>query len=154
MDVQLGILFGLTAMLGWGISDFIGAHVSRKIGPFRAFVLTGVVTSIFLLILIPFFFKSATFSSLTIILVLITAFLYMVAGLSYYKGLTVGDVSIVSPVGSSYPILTVILSVLFLGENLTGLQIAAIASAIIGSVLVSFRLKDLLKLSTKRLAKG
>lgn len=154
MSVQLGILFGLVAMIGWGISDFLGAYISRKATPFKAFFLTRAFATALLIVLLLSFFKPVTLSSFSVLLVLIAAGLYIFSGLAYYKGVTVGEVSIVVPVASSYPVITVILSVLFLNESLTYLQIVAIASAILGSLLTSFKLRDISRLSLKRISKG
>lgn len=154
MDAQLGIFFGLIAMLGWGLSDFLGAYISRKTTPLKAFTLTRTFGLLLLALFFLIFTTPVRFSPFSIILVLVTAVLYVLSGLSYYKGLTIGQVSVISPVASSYPALTVILSVLLLKESLTSQQIAAISLAILGSILASFKLKDLIKLNPKNAARG
>jgi transporter family protein len=53
---------------------------------------------------------------------------------AYRRG---GNASVVTPLAAVYPMVTVILAVLFLGEKLVGLQIAGIALALIGGVLLS-----------------
>jgi drug/metabolite transporter (DMT)-like permease len=154
MDVQLGLLFGLVAMASWGISDFLAAYISRKIGFFRAFAITRALSMILLLLLIPFFFTQVALSQTAIILILVTAFFFIVANLSYYKGFAVGEISVISPIASTYPVITVLLSVFLLKESLSLLQIAAIGLAIIGSVLTSFRFADLKNLKPKKFSQG
>jgi drug/metabolite transporter (DMT)-like permease len=154
MNIQFGILLGLVSMLGWGVSDFLGAYISRKTTPLKAFTLTRLFGTAALLILSILFFQSAGLSLFTISLALVTALLYVVASVSYYKGMTIGNVSIISPVASSYPALTVVLSVLLLGEKLTGLQEAAILTIIIGAILVPFKLSDFRKKKVKSISKG
>lgn len=154
MDFQLGLLFGLIAMVGWGTSDFLAAMISRKIGFFRAFALTRILSMVLLLLLIPFFFQPITLSQSTIILILVAAFFFIIANLSYYKGFAVGEISVISPIASTYPVITVLISVFLLKESLSLLQIAAVGLAIMGSVLTSFRLADLRKLKPQKFAQG
>lgn len=37
MDISLGILFGIFAMLSWGVSDFCVSKSARGCDPIRAF---------------------------------------------------------------------------------------------------------------------
>lgn len=53
---------------------------------------------------------------------------------AYRRG---GKASVVTPLAAIYPMVTVILAVVFLGEKLVGVQIAGIALALVGGVLLS-----------------
>ena len=53
---------------------------------------------------------------------------------AYRRG---GKASVVTPLAAIYPMITVILAVVFLGESLAAVQIAGIALALIGGVLLS-----------------
>ena len=53
---------------------------------------------------------------------------------AYRRG---GKASVVTPLAAVYPMVTVILAVVFLGEKLAAVQIAGIALALIGGVLLS-----------------
>jgi len=53
---------------------------------------------------------------------------------AYRRG---GKASVVTPLAAVYPMITVILAVVFLGEKLVAVQIAGIALALIGGVLLS-----------------
>ena len=56
---------------------------------------------------------------------------------SSYRALTVGPISIVSPIVSGYAAVTVVLAVLVLGEHLGGGKLAAVVVAFVGVVLAS-----------------
>ena len=58
-----------------------------------------------------------------------------------YRGLALGPMAVVSPIGGAYAAVTVILAVLFLGERLTPLQTAAVAVTFAGVLLASTDLR-------------
>lgn len=144
----MGIILGLLSMFGWGTSDFLAAKVSRKTGYLVAYFWTQLVA--FFIALIYFFIKLPTFNVNNIIQSLVfllpAGFLFMVGTLAFYKGLVAGQVSLVSPIGSSWILITVFLSVIFLKEVLLINQVIAIILIIIGIVLLSIKPKELLKI--------
>jgi len=60
-----------------------------------------------------------------------------------YRGLALGPMAVVSPIGGAYAAVTVLLAVLFLGERLTPPQIAAVAVTFAGVLLASTDLRVL-----------
>jgi drug/metabolite transporter (DMT)-like permease len=144
--MNIGFLSGLLSMLGWGIADFLAAKSSRKIG----FILTLFFIQIigFFLALVYFFLKFPTINikglSRFFIILFSASFLLLVATLAFYKGFEKGKVSLVSSISSSYSMVTVILSIIFLGEILKSNQIIAIFLIILGIVLASINLKELI----------
>ncbi len=154
MDISLGILFGIVAMLGWGIADFFAAKAVRKISVFKTFFWIEIATLITLLVPFLLFFEFPSLSFFDILLILIIAFLALISVLSFYKGLQVGNVSIISPIAASAAVIAVILSLIFLNETLTILQTTAISMVIFGAILTSFKFHDLIRLRLKNIAKG
>ena len=144
----MGIIAGLLSMLGWGTSDFLAAKSSRKIGFTLTLFWTQTVS--FLIALIYFFvnFQILNIANIPkfIISLAISGFLYMIATLAFYKGLKEGQVSLVSPIGASWVMITIILSVIFLKEVLQTNQIIAIILIILGIVLVSADVGGILRI--------
>ena len=93
-------------------------------------------------------------SRTTIDIILITGLLGVISYLAFYKGLQVGKVSIISPIAACWAAVTVILSLIFLHETLTALQSIGVTLAILGAVLTSFKLHDLINLKLKNFATG
>ena len=62
--------------------------------------------------------------------------------LTFFKALQLGPVAIVSPVSSSYAVVTVLLAVIFLGERLSAGQSIGIAATMVGVALASLSLRD------------
>lgn len=154
MALSLGILFGIGAMLSWGVSDFLAAKAARKTSVIKALVWSQIAgTSILVLAFLLFFkFPAVSFASLT--LILLGGFLNIAALLAFYKGMQIGNVSVISPISSSFAVITVILSLIFLNENLSALQATGVSLAILGSILASFKFHDLIRLRLKNIAVG
>ena len=134
-------------MFGWGASDFLAAKCSRKIGYFLTYFWAQIVTIVVTLIVFPIKFQTLDTSNISRYLIFLApaGFLFMIATLAFYKGLTKGQVSLVSPIASSWSMIVVILSIIFLHETLRINQIIAIVLIISGMILASLNLKELLK---------
>lgn len=151
MGAFLGFFSGLGAMVSWGIGDFFAAVASKERGAFRTLFIVQlvglVITAIAVLIfdrnlLIPFPILGLSF--------LLSVFMFM-ALLCFYKSLEIGPVSVTSPVASSYSLITVFISVLFLGERLTSLQWLAVFIVVLGIFLASTNFKEIsLKVKNKK----
>ncbi len=154
MAVTLGILFGIVAMIGWGVADFFVAKAVRKANVLKTFVWSQIIGLVLFLIIFLLFFKFPIISFSLLGILLIAGFLGVVPLLAYYKGLQIGAVSIISPIAASYAAVTVVLSLIFLNETLTALQAIGIILAILGAILTSFKFHDLIKLRLKNFAAG
>ncbi len=141
-------------MISWGIADFFAAKAVRKISVIKTFFWVEITSIIILIPIFLTFFKFPSLSLLNILLILIIGALSLIAILSFYKGLQVGTISIISPIAASYAVVTVILSLIFLKETLTALQATGISIVILGAILTSFKFHDLIKLRVKNIAKG
>src|SRR6478609_3770287 len=133
--MPFGLLAGFGAALAWGTLDVITALASRVIGSLRVttgmqivgaveFALLGLLTGAVL----PLDPAAIAVSDL---LGLIGAAAY----LSYFTGLQVGPISVVSGVVAAYGGLTVVLSVVIRGETLTTVQAVGAAVATVGVIL-------------------
>lgn len=150
MDLTLGILFGIVSMLSWGASDFFIAKSVRGGGVLRAFLWAQAISVMLLFFVFLNNYELPEFTYYTIALIIAAGTLGVVSNLSFYKSLKVGKVCIVMPVASCWAMITVILSVVFLGESLVFVQMFGIAFAISGAGLVSFKLSDLKDLDIKK----
>jgi drug/metabolite transporter (DMT)-like permease len=148
----MGVISGIIALFGWGIADFLAAITSRKLGNFSTLFWVQVIG---FALATPYFLANfQAFDLISIIGVLPyligVAFFQTIAYLSFYKGLQTGLVSVVSPIGDSFSLITIMLSTLFLGERLTSFQIGAVILLIVSIVLTSTNLNELFE--TKKLS--
>ena len=152
----MGVIAGLLSMFSWGTAIFLAAIASRKLGN---------VLTLFWMQLFGFLaatlFLLMSFHSLPLDLVLknvpilvLVAILQVVAYLAFYKGLEKAQVSLVSPIGAAWGLITALLGVLFLKENLGAVQILALGLIILGIILLSVNITDLLRLKKVNLLDG
>lgn len=140
MSATTGLLLGLFASLGWGVTDLAGALAGRRIGSLRTTAIADVAS---LAILAALFATTGARLPDDPSVVLVSLGVGCLAGIAYlafYTALQLGPLSVVSPVMSIYGGLTVVLSVLLLGEQLsTGQAIGAlVATAGVALVGVQF----------------
>jgi drug/metabolite transporter (DMT)-like permease len=134
----MGILFGLTAALSWGLADYFAAITSRQTGSFRVvlgFHLAAMVLLAGLLVVTGEGLSDVSAGDLAWL-----AFVGLLGGLSYlafYRALAIGPISIVSPIVSAYAAVTVVCAVLIGGERLAAGETAAIVVVILGVLLAS-----------------
>ena len=104
-----GIILGLTAALGWGISDFIARFASRRVGAYRALLFMQVIGFIALSV---FVISSGGLSHGRApgwrqwALAAAAGVLSTIGSLALYYSFEVGVLTIVAPVSSSYPAMT------------------------------------------------
>ena len=133
--MPFGLLAGFGAALAWGTLDVITALASRVIGSLR--VTTGIQ-----IVGVAEFAVLGLVSRAVLPLepgpIAIAALLGLIgaaAYLSYFTGLQVGPISVVSGVVAAYGGLTVVLSVVFRGETLTTVQAFGATIATVGVIL-------------------
>jgi drug/metabolite transporter (DMT)-like permease len=133
--MPIGLLTGLGAALSWGTLDIFSALASRRVGSLR--VTTGmqlVGASLIWLVALATGVRLPSDPG-----VLIGGSLVGLAGagayLSYFTGLRIGPISVVSGMVAAYGGLTVVLAVLFRGESLTPLQALGATVATVGVIL-------------------
>lgn len=133
--MPLGLLTGLAAAVSWGTLDLLSALASRRIGSLR--VTTGMQLVGALLVWVAAVVTRTPVPSDPFVIVGGTLVGLAGAGayLTYFTGLRIGPIAVVSGMVSAYGGLTVVLAVLFRGEALTPLQAVGAALATAGVVL-------------------
>lgn len=110
---------------------------------FWSFIASFIITSFYA----PFAISSL--GSLTFGIFILNVILALVGILSgtliYYEALRIENRALVGTIASSFPMVTVLLSIVFLGEKVSGLQIIAILLVFIGLFLASFDLSGIRK---------
>ena len=139
MHPSSGIVLGLASAWCWGSADFAARFTSRRVGAYRALFFM----QFFGFILLGVYLKwSGGFSHGVApgwqpwALAASAGLLNVAASLALYHSFEVGTLSIVGPVSSSYPALTVALS-LFSGERIHLLQGIGLAVTLAGVILAS-----------------
>lgn len=133
--MPLGLLTGLGAAFSWGTLDIFSALASRRIGSLK--VTAGIQVVGATIVLAVAFASGTPFP--TDPAVLFGGSLVGLAGagayLSYFTGLRIGPIAVVSGMVAAYGGLTVVLAVIIRGETLTTLQAAGAAVITVGVIL-------------------
>lgn len=132
------ILFAFLALLGWGSGDIPGGIVARKIGGYSAVFWLYIFSILSASIYAPFAIGELRNLTLNTALILVClsvgALIPMVA---LYKGIQVGNASLVGTIGAAFTSITVILSIVFLDERVSSSQIFSIIVIFLGVLLLS-----------------
>ncbi|MGB8494113.1 MAG: EamA family transporter [Candidatus Acidiferrum sp.] len=136
----MGILYGLLTALSWGSADLFARFATRKIGTLRTMLymqLTGFILLTLAMRWLGGWGHLADGSGWRPWAWGILAGLLNASGtMALYRSFEIGKLSIVAPLSASYPVLTLLLSVLS-GERLTLARFVGMALTITGVVLVA-----------------
>lgn len=134
----MGVILGLTGAVCWGMADFAARFASRRVGAYRTLFFMQFFGFIALSVYLKF---TGGFSHVTPgwqpwALTVVAGLLNVTASLSLYYSFEIGVMSIVGPVSSSYPALTVALSIAS-GERINSLRGIGIAVTLTGVILAA-----------------
>ena len=138
MSVSLAIILGLTGAISWGAADFAARFASRRVGAYR----TLFFMQFFGFVALSAYLKWTIGFSTVVpgwrpwVMAIAAGIINMVASLSLYHSFEIGTMSIVGPVSSSYPALTVVLSLLS-GERIHALRGTGLALTLLGVILAA-----------------
>lgn len=136
----MGMLLGVLTAFAWGGSDFLARFATQRIGTLRTTLYMQVTGFLLLTMALPWLggwghladgsgWRPWAWG-------VAAGLLNSVGTLSLYRSFEVGKLAVVAPISSSYPVLTVLLSVAG-GEHLRPARMAGIACTILGVVLVA-----------------
>ena len=127
-------LVSVVCVGAWGLWGFLGKIVSRHLNPWSLAVHQLAVYTVAGILMFAFLNPRMETNSVGTPLALVAGVFGAIGFTTFITALSLGNASIVVPMTSLYPLVTILLSFLFLGEPLTlnhGLGIAAALVAII-----------------------
>jgi drug/metabolite transporter (DMT)-like permease len=139
LHLSLAIILGLTGALCWGGADFAARFASRRVGAYRTLFFMQFFGFIALSVYLKFrggFFDGIAPGWHPWALAALAGVINMIASLSLYYSFQIGVMSIVAPVSSAYPALTVTLAIVR-GERITALRGVGLAITLVGVILAA-----------------
>ena len=137
------MLYGLIAAVGWGLSDFFGAVVGRKIGSLATVLVAQAFSALFVTaVLLGGDHDVGAVAPYTGWIALNGA-VSATAYACHYRALELGPVAVVSPIGACYALVGVALSITVLGERPSALALVGGAVTVAGVMLTSTDLRAL-----------
>ena len=138
MDTNLlSLLCGVGGMFAWGIYDFLGGVFSKQMGPFRSFFWSQLAGAAALLLLALVSGVELHLPLQAALLLPVAAMLYSAGYLFYFRGLEIGNISIVSATMNLWAVFTMLFAFLFMGQRLSALQALGVAMILGGVTLAS-----------------
>jgi drug/metabolite transporter (DMT)-like permease len=142
----VSIALALAAAYLWGTADFLARFSSRRIGAYRTSFLVQCVG----VTVVAVYFAGKGFSNFTAATeagwepwawAALGGLINALGSVAFYRALEKGAVSVVAPISSSYPVLTLVLSLLS-GERLRWLSGLGMAVVLIGVILASTSFRE------------
>jgi drug/metabolite transporter (DMT)-like permease len=151
----LGVILGLTGAVCWGMADFAARFASRQVGAYRTLFFMQFFGFVALSVYLKF---AGGFSHVAPgwqpwALTVVAGVLNVTASLSLYHSFEIGVMSIVGPVSSSYPALTVALS-LASGERIHALRGIGMAVTLAGVILAAMSFAPKISVSVHSASSG
>ncbi len=134
-NLVVSILLALAASLSWGVSDFLGGLLARRLAV-APVLLTSQAVGFGLLVVLATLRGSPHLDARAIGFAIAASAAGLVGIAALYRGMAVGVVSIVAPISATGAVFPVLFGVLR-GERATVLQGLGIALALFGIVLAS-----------------
>ncbi len=140
----MSLFFAFLAFFGWGVGDIFGTIATRKIGPLSTAIWFSLFQFLIFIVFSLFFLGELQQITLPILaLNLVLGLVSVLATVTFYTAMGSANASLAGTIVSSFAALTVILSIVFLGESLTSQQALAIVVIFIGIAISSLNFKEL-----------
>jgi len=139
MAETASIVYGVSSMIGWGCGDYLSKRIVGDIGHFRLLLYIQLVGIVPILALATVFTPTVPSSLSAVVFLIAAAACSLFGQFFFYRGLSEGKASLVTPICSASPIVAIALSFIILGETLTIEQGLCIGTALIGIVTMSSR---------------
>lgn len=147
-ELIIAIVAGLMGMFGWGFSDFFAKITIDKIGDIPSLVWAHMLGGLMVILLLTGQFLNkgsidlpANFSEVALIVGFgwLQAMVYMLV----YRAFAKGKLAVLNPIFSSFPGIVALISIVFLGEVLTGSLAIGIILLFIGVLLINVDIEGL-----------
>lgn len=141
----MAIFFALLTLFGWGVGDIFVTIASRRLGALVSYYWALVFGFIVIAGLMPFM---GGISDMTIFLfAIVLNIIHTIGNVAFFRGLEVGNASIVGTITGMFSMVSVILSIVFLKEIVSYQQILGVTLALAGVILVSLKLSSIKNVS-------
>lgn len=137
MQTSEWVIMSIFTMLMWGVWGLLGKMATSLADWREVYIMAGLGSLIVYFLFYAAFRPTIGFHNLGPAFAFLAGVTGVAGAIVYYLALSRGEAAVVVPLTALYPVVTVILSTLFLREQVTLTQGAGITLAIVALVLVS-----------------
>jgi transporter family protein len=135
------IIFAFLAMLCWGIGPLFAKTGLVSLEPFSALTIRSVSVTVILLITGILTGEMAALSHVDLrsasFIIGEGIFAAYLGQMAYFYALKIGEVSVITPIAAAFPIVTLILAVILLGENFSVQKLVGAALIVAGVITIN-----------------
>lgn len=133
------VLLGVAGMFGWGLYDFLGGVLSRRLGSFSTLLWSQAAGAATVLLVAVPVVRWGVVTPSAAGLCLVASGLYCAGYLFFFAGFERGEVSVVAAVMNLWAVVTMLVAYLVMGQRLTPTQTVGAGAIILGATLASYR---------------
>ena len=130
------LFYSLTTVVLFALWSVLGKVALRTATPVQTTILYGIAAALVAVVAIGFGQRTAGWSISVLWVGVLSALCGALGLLTFYLALDRGSASLAVPVIGFYPAVVAVLSVAFLDEKLSGLQVLGVALAVSGVALI------------------
>lgn len=131
------VLLGLCGMVGWGVYDFLGGLLSKRIGSFVPLFWSQAVGAVAVGVVAVAAGTSWQLPGRAVLLVPVAAALYCGGYLFFFAGFTKGEVSVVAATMNLWAVVTMTVAFVVVGQRLSPAQTVGAAAIVLGATVAS-----------------
>ena len=147
---RIGILLATGVAILWGSADVCATLGARRLGTMTTTFISLLVSVITLTLFGAIAFRQLALTSqmlaLSIPLGLLTGLMAALGYATFYRGLELGPIAIVSPLAAADGAIAAVLAILLLHESVSAWQVGTLLVIFFGIILASTNLEELLRL--------
>ncbi|MBI4941235.1 MAG: DMT family transporter [Actinobacteria bacterium] len=133
----LSALLGVCGMFGWGLYDFLGGVLSKRMGSFVPLFWSQAVGAATIGVVAWVVGGTTGVPTRSLLLAPVAAALYCGGYLCFFAGFQKGDVSVVAAAMNLWAVVTMVVAFLFMGQRLSTSQTVGAFTIIAGAMLAS-----------------
>lgn len=133
----LAISCGLAAAIAWGFGDFWAAKAARSVGPVGSAIAVNLIGVAGFLAYFLATHDGGDWAGAGIGYSAAAGIAFGVGQITLFQALSIGPVSLASPLASAYPLITTLLMVTFLGTHLSWQQGTGVGAVVLGAMAAS-----------------
>ncbi len=139
MNKLLGIFFLVFYIFAVGVGSFLQKFVMNKVTPFQLEVITAIGMFVISVPALLFAQKNLNIPIFSAPLSLLVGLLFALGSFVYVLAVSRLPVSIAAPVSTGYVVVAIVLSTIFLKDQMTFLKILGIFLTVVGVAILSFQ---------------